>query len=120
MTMSYKRYTKEFKQKVLREVDQGEGASLVARRYAVSRQLIYEWQQRQRDGTLQDTGVQRETQLVREVDDLQRKVGQLTMENEFLKKTLECLETRFPQVAATQETKPSSKSLKGKRTGNSQ
>ena len=42
--MSYKRHTKEFKQKVLREIEQGGSASAVARRFAVSRQVIYEWQ----------------------------------------------------------------------------
>lgn len=118
--MSYKRYTKDFKQKVLREVEQGEGAASVARRYAVSRQLIYEWQERQRDGTLPDPGQQREEQLVREVSDLQRKVGQLTMENEFLKKTLECLETRYPQTVATPEAKSTSKSPKDRKAGHSQ
>ena len=119
-TMSYKRYTKEFKQKVLREVELGEGASAVARRYAVSRQLIHEWQQRKRDGTLQDTGVDLKGQLEREVSDLQRKVGQLTMENEFLKKTLECLETRYPQVQATAESKRSSKWPKDRKPVSSQ
>jgi transposase len=95
-TMSYKRYTKEFKQKVLREAEQGASVAEVARRFAVSRQLIYEWQQKQRDGTLHDSEGQKQAQLQREVDGLQRKVGQLTMENEFLKKVLESLETRFP------------------------
>jgi transposase len=119
MTMSYKRYTKEFKQKILREIELGESPAAVARRYAVSRQLIYEWQQRQHDGTLQDTSVLRESRLVRDVSDLQRKVGQLTMENEFLKKTLECLETRYPQVAATLEKRPSGKSPKDSKAGDS-
>lgn len=117
--MSCKRYTKEFKQKVLREVDQGEGAAAVARRYAVSRQLLYEWQQKQRDGTLHDTDLQREAQLKRQVGDLERKVGQLTMENEFLKKTLESLETRYPQVLPKAAAKSSSRSPKGGRSGNS-
>lgn len=110
--MSYKRHTKEFKQKVLREVGQGKSPALVARSFAISRQLIYEWQQRQRDGTLQDPGLQRAAQLDRQVADLERKVGQLTMENEFLKKTLECLETRFPLEAAEPEPKSFSKPLK--------
>lgn len=107
--MSYKRHTKEFKQKVLREIEQGGSASAVARRFAVSRQVIYEWQQRQRDGTLQTPELQREAQLDRQVAELERKVGQLTMENEFLKKTLECLETRYPQEVAAPGSKPSSK-----------
>jgi transposase-like protein len=95
--MSYKRYTKDFKEKVLREVGLGDGVAVVSRRYAVSRQLIYEWQQKQRDGALDDTHPAREAQLQREIGELQRKVGQLTMENEFLKKTLQGLERRYPQ-----------------------
>jgi hypothetical protein len=51
---------------------------------------------------------------------LQRKVGQLTMENEFLKKTLECLETRYPQVQATAESKRSSKWPKDRKPVSSQ
>jgi len=116
--MSYKRYTKEFKQKVLRDAEQEQNVSVVARRYAVSRQLIYEWQQHQRDGTLHDTELQREAQLQREVEELQLKVGKLTMENDFLKKVLECLETRFPQPVTT--TGPSSStSRKVSKKGNS-
>jgi transposase-like protein len=108
--MSYKRYTKAFKQKLLREVEQGGSVSAVSRRFAVSRQLIYEWQQKQRDGSLQDPKVGEESQLRAEVAELHRKIGQLTMENEFLKKTLERLEIRYPKVEAAAEAKPSSKS----------
>ncbi len=108
--MSYKRYTKAFKQKVLREVEQGGSVSTVSRRFAVSRQLIYEWQQKQRDGSLQDPKAGQESQLRAEVAELHRKIGQLTMENEFLKKTLERLEIRYPRVEATPEAKSSSKS----------
>jgi transposase-like protein len=96
--MSYKRYTKEFKEKLLRELGTGESVAAVARRYAVSRQLIYEWQQKQRDGVLDNTGPTREAQLDRQIGELERKVGQLTMENEFLKKTLRRLEQRYPQT----------------------
>lgn len=94
--MSYKRYTKEFKQKVLREASQGTHVAEVARRFAVSRQLIYEWQQKQCDGTLHDSEGQKRAQLQRQVETLERKVGQLTIENDFLKKVLESLEMRFP------------------------
>jgi transposase-like protein len=96
--MSYKRYTKDFKQKVLREVGAGTGVAVVARRYAVSRQLVYEWLEKQRDGALSDSVAVRQSQLEREVADLERKVGQLTMENEFLKETLERLEQRYPRL----------------------
>ena len=119
--MSYKRYTKDFKQKVLREIEQGLSPAEAARRFCLSRQLIYEWQQHQRDGTLQDPELQRKARQERQIVDLERMVGQLTMENEFLKKTLELLETRYPTPAAPAEPEPSSKSLKAakQRTGGS-
>jgi transposase len=99
--MSVRRYTKEFKQKVLRELGAGVTVAATARRYAVSRQLIYEWREKQGDGTLDDTFPVREAQLKGQVGELERKVGQLTMENEFLKKTLQRLEQRYPQTAET-------------------
>jgi transposase-like protein len=95
--MSYKRYTREFKEKLLRELGKGETVAAVARRYAVSRQLIYEWQMKQRDGALDDSQPKREQQLVRQIGELERKVGQLTMENDFLKKTLRRLEQTYPR-----------------------
>ena len=102
--MSYKRYTKAFKEKVLRELGTGESVAATARRYAVSRQLIYEWQEKQRDGVLDDTTPGRETQLARQIVELERKVGQLTMENDFLKKTLQRLEQRYPQAEAARSS----------------
>lgn len=108
--MSYKRYTKDFKQKVLREMGTGESVASLARRYAVSRQLIYEWIEKQRDGALNDSAGAREAQLNRQVGELERKVGQLTMENEFLKKTLQRLEQRYPGPAeGGQRSSPRSK-----------
>jgi transposase-like protein len=113
--MSHRRYTKEFKQKVLREADEGINVALLARRYAVSRQLIYEWREKQRDGALHDTVGQRQAELQMEVGELQRKVGQLTMENEFLKKTLESLETRFPNAVETPQPSSSGRSPKARK-----
>jgi transposase-like protein len=110
--MSYKRYSKDFKEKLLRELGTGETAAALARRYAVSRQLIYEWQGKQRDGALDDTRPVREEQLNRQIGELERKVGQLTMENEFLKKTLQRLEQRYPQKEEAVNVKSSGKSSK--------
>lgn len=95
--MSYKRYTREFKEKLLRELGKGQTLAAVARRYAVSRQLIYEWRMKQRDGALHDTEPTRPQQLQSQISELERKVGQLTMENDFLKKTLRRLEQTYPR-----------------------
>ena len=98
--MSYRRYTKEFKQKILRELETGEETvAAMARRYAVGRSLIYEWQQKQQDGTLHNTFPDREGHLRRQILGLEVKVGQLTMENDFLKKTLQHFRDHHPPAA---------------------
>jgi len=108
--MSYKRYTKEFKEKLLREMGSGVNVAALARRYAVSRQLIYEWAEKQRDGALRDSVIAPENQLQHQIGNLQRKVGQLTMENDFLKKTLERLEQRYPKAEEVDSRRSSSRS----------
>ena len=118
--MSYRRYTKEFKTKVLREMGGGETVAALARRYALSRQMIYEWQNKQRDGSLDDTFRVREGQLKIEIGELERKVGQLTMENEFLKKTLQRFEQRYPLEEEPARKNSSSRSKRRERRGNSQ
>jgi transposase len=105
--MSYKRYTREFKEKLLRELrKKGETVTALARRYAVSRQLIYEWQMKQRDGALHDSEPMRQRHLQSQISELEQKVGQLTMENDFLKKTLRRLEQTYP-VSQDGKGKPS-------------
>ena len=110
--MSYRRYTRDFKEKVLRELGTGESVAAVARRFAVSRQLIYEWHSKQRDGMLDDTRPVREAQLNQQIGELERKIGQLTMENEFLKKTLRRLEQRYPNTDQEAGRKSTGKSRK--------
>jgi transposase len=110
--MSYKRYTKAFKERLLRELGAGDSVAAVARRYAVSRQLIYEWQQKQRDGALDDTSPVRESRLNHQIAELERKVGQLTMENEFLKKTLQRFEQRYPRTEEEKTVRNSSVKLR--------
>jgi transposase-like protein len=110
--MSLKRYTKDFKERLLRELGTGETVAGLGRRYAVSRQLIYEWQQKQRDGALDDTNPVRSAHLNRQIGELEQKVGQLTMENEFLKKTLRRLEQQDPQGNGTASRRSSGKSRK--------
>jgi transposase-like protein len=110
--MSYRRYTKEFKEKLLRELGTGESVAAVARRFAVSRQLIYEWQEKRRDGALDDTSPLRDAQLRRQIGELEQKVGQLTMENDFLKKTLRRVEQCYPQSEEQAVRNSSGKSRK--------
>ena len=106
--MSYKRYSKEFKLRVLREMrEKGAGGSVaaLARRYGVNRALIYEWAGKLKDGALKDSfEPSLEKQLQQQLGELERKVGQLTMENDFLKKTLERFEQQYPRPSDSSET----------------
>ena len=66
----------------------------------------------QRDGALHDTVGKGQQQWETQVAQLERKVGQLTMENAFLKKTLERLEQRYPQREEASQPRCSGKSRK--------
>jgi transposase-like protein len=107
--MSHKRYTKEFKEEVLRHLGQGEPAASVARRYQIDRSLLYDWDAKRKDGALQDTFSTR-AGLERQIAELQRKLGELAMENDFLKRTLRRLEQRYPLEEETGGRKSSAKS----------
>ena len=86
-------FTREFKLAAVKEVESGKPLSFVARQLEISSNTLHRWH---REFKVHPTkafsghgkrmlGESREAQL-------ERKVGQLTMENDFLKKLLEALE----------------------------
>lgn len=85
-------YTREFKLKVLREVEGGKSQAQVAREYQLGETSIYKWRQqfaKYKAKAFAGRG-QAYTEAAR-ISELERKVGQLTMENDFLKKLLQKL-----------------------------
>ena len=85
-------YTREFKMKVLREVEAGKSQAQVAREYQLTETSIYKWRQqftKYKAKAFAGRG-HAYTEEAR-INDLERKVGQLTMENDFLKKLLQKL-----------------------------
>jgi transposase len=86
-------YTREFKLKVLREIEAGKSQAQAAREYQLSDTAIYKWRQqfnKYKEQAFAGRG-KAYTDEAR-VNELERMVGRLTMENDFLKKLLQKLE----------------------------
>ena len=98
MTASRRRYVSSFKIEVVRKVESGLSAAQVARRYQLSPHLVYKWLRQYRENpekAFKRGGAKEFEDLDTEarVAELERMVGSLTMENDFLKKVLERLES---------------------------
>jgi transposase len=86
-------YTREFKMKVLREIEAGKSQAQAAREYQLSETAIYKWRQqfnKYKDQAFAGRG-HAYTDEAR-LQELERMVGRLTMENDFLKKLLQKLQ----------------------------
>ena len=101
MTLKRRKFSKEFKLRVLREVEAGKTAAQAGREHQVHPTQINQWRrQRRQYGDRAFTGNGRAYTDEARVAELERKVGQLTMENDLLKKVLSRLEEmdRAPSV----------------------
>lgn len=91
MKRSRRVYTSEFKRQVVEEyVDGLASQAQLCRRYELSPTLLREWRRKYDAGAYDAADragpTPREQDLMRRIADLERKVGQLTMENEVLQK----------------------------------
>jgi transposase len=92
VNLKRREFTKEFKLKVLAEVDAGIGLAQVARKYQVHPNTIRTWRRQARkykDRAFAGRG-KAYTDEAR-IAELERMVGRLTMENDLLKKALQRL-----------------------------
>jgi transposase len=90
MALSRRIYTREFKVNAVRELEAGGSLGEVARAIEVLPSVLGRWRneyQADPGQAFPGSGVVAESTAGREAE-LERKVGQLTMENDFLKKTL--------------------------------
>jgi transposase len=93
MSVKRRKHTREFKLQVLREIETGKAIAVAAREYDVHPSLITKWQHHHAHYAEQAfAGNGRSYKDEARIAELERKVGQLTMENDFLKKALERLE----------------------------
>ena len=90
-------FNKEFKKRVVEEIVTGTITPAAAsRKYGVVYQVIKYWQKVYELGRL-DNEPTTDAGWQKRIEDLERMVGRLTMENEFLKKTLKLLHTHHRQ-----------------------
>lgn len=83
----YRHFPLEFKQRIIREVESGlRSQAAIAREEKISSSLIDRWKKQAREGTMINHPTARERQLERELDRYKKKVGELTLENDLLKK----------------------------------
>ena len=79
----------EFKRQVIEELLSGEsGPAQICRRYNISSSLLYHWKRQYSRGKFNNEPIE-EAALKDRIEKLERLVGRLTLENEFLKKGLQ-------------------------------
>lgn len=88
-----RKFSREFKLQVLREIAAGKKVAQAAREHQIGPGLISRWQKQQAQyGERSFAGAGQTYTDSAQIAELERKVGQLTMENDLLKKALSRLE----------------------------
>ena len=94
MGITRKRFTREFKLKVVRAYESGTSVAELTRQFDIHANLVYKWTQEYRNnpaGAFHGTASETDTVQTAEqrVAELERIIGRLTVENDFLKKALQ-------------------------------
>ena len=107
MSLKRRQFTKEFKLQVLREIKAGKSAAQVAREHQVHPTMIYKWQKQQEQHGEQAFPGNGHTTTTQEakIAELERLIGQMTVENAFLKRVLTTLEAQQMQKATSGEAR---------------
>jgi transposase len=94
MSIIRKRFTREFKLKVVREYESGVSVAELTRQYDIHANLVYKWRQEYANnpqgafrGTVSESDPSQTTD--QRIGELERMIGRLTVENDFLKKALQ-------------------------------
>jgi len=121
MNLARRVYSRELKIAAMREIDGGRSMAEVARHLELSPKLLEHWRgEWKAKGTSAFPGLGRRslTPAVsdeRRIADLERKIGQLTMENDFLKKALDHFRDHHPPAVVSGEAACLRKSAKVRR-----
>ena len=107
MDLSRGVYSRDFKISVMRAMDAGESGGRVARRLQLSPKLIERWRAEWKargEASFPGSGRRALPKLPAEertVAELERKIGQLTLENDFLKKALQHFREYHPPAVVS-------------------
>jgi transposase len=119
MSMSRRKFTKELKQAAVRRLETGASIAEVARACEVNPNVLHRWRREFREGVDGAfPGLGRKKVEESQVAELERKIGQQTLEIDFLKRVLQRVEeARMLQAIhqAVPSTNKSSAKPKGKR-----
>src|SRR6201988_2541734 len=122
MDLSRAVYSRDLKIAAMRALDAGSTSGEIARKYQVSAHLLERWRGEWRaKGDLAFPGLGRRGANLPAVDDarriaeLERKIGQLTMENDFLKKAFEHFRDHHPPAVVSGAAACLKKSAKPRR-----
>jgi transposase len=119
MDLSRAVYNRDLKIAAMRALDAGSATGEIARKYQLSPHLLARWRGEWRaKGESAFPGVGRRgadlpaLDDVRRVAELERKIGQLTMENDFLKKALQHFKAYHPPAVVSGAVACSKKSAR--------
>jgi transposase len=108
MDLSRGVYSRDLKITAMRALDAGSRTSEIARKYQLSPKLLERWRGEWRaKGELAFPGLGRRgvdapgLDEARRIAELERKIGQLTMENDFLKKALQHFKDHHPPAVVS-------------------
>ena len=108
MDLSRAFYSRDLKIAAMRALDAGSRAGEIARKYQLSPKLLERWRGEWRaKGEMAFPGIGRRGGDLPALDDarriaeLERKIGQLTMENDFLKKALQHFRDHHPPAVVS-------------------
>jgi len=124
MDLSRAVYSRDLKVAAMRALDAGSTTAEIARKYQLSPKQLEHWRGEWRaKGDLAFPGIGRRGASLPAVDDahrigeLERKIGQLTMENDFLKKALQHFREFHPPAVVNGGDACLKKSTKPRRKG---
>ena len=101
MALSRRKFSAEFKLRAVRQVEAGASTAAVARRHEIHPTLLTKWQQQlRRDPERAFQATKNGADEEARIGELERMIGQLTMENALLKKALVRLEEQRPASVA--------------------
>ena len=106
MVKSRPHYSKDFKLRVCQELETGATVAELSRKHQIHPQLVYSWSSKYRQNPTTAFATGSGTKVPpsaaegfeARIAELERLVGRLTVENEFLKKTLRTVEDTFGRV----------------------
>jgi transposase len=119
MEMARIQYSRELKISAMRALEAGETSGQVARKFEISPKLLEKWRAEWRArGEAAFPGAGRRPRLEissseqQRIGELERKIGQMAMENDFLKKALQHFKEHHPPAVVSGERACTAKSGK--------